>query len=279
MNQTALKKRLREMVREDVGAKDITTALVPNKKVRAEIIAKEPCIIAGVQELDSLFSLFNIKITNSTRDGTTVKENQRLLSLSGNSHDILVVERTALNILSRMSGIATLTSEVLKEARKGSPKIRIAATRKTTPLFGYFEKKAVKVAGGQTHRMGLWDMVLIKDNHLKLFSSITQAVKKAKEKTPRGIRIEIEVTTPEGALEAAKEGADIIMLDNFTPKKIRETIVLLEKSGLRKGAVLEASGGIRKENIKGYAKTGVDVISLGMLTHSAKAKDFSLRII
>ena len=279
MNQNALKKRLREMVREDVGAKDITTALTPNKKVRAEIIAKEPCTVAGIKELDSLFSLFNIKITNSTRDGTTVKENQRLLSLSGNSHDILVVERTALNILSRMSGIATLTSEVLKEARKGSPKIRIAATRKTTPLFGYFEKKAVKVAGGQTHRMGLWDMVLIKDNHLKLFSSITQAVKKAKEKTPNGIQIEIEVTAPEGALEAAKAGADIILLDNFTPKRIEKAIALLEKSGLRTGAVLEASGGIRKENIKDYAKTGVDVISLGMLTHSAKAKDFSLRII
>ncbi|MBU4202072.1 MAG: carboxylating nicotinate-nucleotide diphosphorylase [Candidatus Altiarchaeales archaeon] len=279
MNHAALKKRLREMVREDVGAKDITTALTPNKKVRAEIIAKEPCTVAGIKELDSLFSLFNIKITNSARDGTAVKKNQRTLSLSGNSHDILVVERTALNILSRMSGIATLTSEILKEARKSSPKIRIAATRKTTPLFGYFEKKAVKVAGGETHRMGLWDMVLIKDNHLKLFSSITQAVKKAKEKTPNGIQIEIEVTAPEGALEAAKAGADIILLDNFTPKRIEKAIALLEKSGLRTGAVLEASGGIRKENIKDYAKTGVDVISLGMLTHSAKAKDFSLKII
>lgn len=279
MNQSALKKRLQEMVREDVGAKDITTALIPNKKVRAEIIAKEPCLVAGIPELNSLFSLFNIKITNSVSDGIKVRKGQRLLTLSGNSHDILIVERTALNILSRMSGIASLTSEILKEARKGNPRIRVAATRKTTPLFGYFEKKAVKVAGGETHRMGLWDMVLIKDNHLKLFSSITQAVKKAKEKTPKGIRIEIEVTTPKEALEAAKAGADIIMLDNFTPKRIKETIVLLEKSGLRKGTVLEASGGITKKNIKAYAKTQVDIISLGMLTHSAKAKDFSLKII
>ena len=279
MNPIALKKRLQEMVHDDVGAKDITTALVPNKNVRAEIMAKEPCTVAGITELNSLFSLFNVKITNSVKDGAKIRKGQRILTLTGNSHDILIVERTALNILSRMSGIATLTSEVLKEARKGSPKIRIAATRKTTPLFGYFEKKAVKVAGGQTHRMGLWDMVLIKDNHLKLFSSITQAVKKAKEKTPKGIRIEIEATTPEGALEAATEGADIIMLDNFTPKRIEKAIALLEKSGLRKGAVLEASGGITKKNIRTYAKTQVDVISLGMLTHSAKAKDFSLKII
>jgi len=278
MNQSALKKRLQEMVRDDVGAKDITTALAPNKKVGAEIIAKEPCTVAGIKELNSLFSLFNVKITNSVKDGAKIRKGQRILALNGNSHDILVVERTALNILSRMSGIASLTSEILKEARKGSPKIRIAATRKTTPLFGYFEKKAVKVAGGETHRMGLWDMVLIKDNHLKLFSSITLAVKKAKEKTPKGIRIETEVSTPTQALEAAKAGADIIMLDNFTPKRIEKTISLLKENKLRKKIVLEASGGITKKNIKAYAKTGVDVISLGMLTHSAKAKDFSLRI-
>jgi len=279
MNQSALKKRLQEMVREDVGAKDITTALTPNKKVRAEIIAKEPCTVAGITELNLLFSLFNVKITNSVKDGAKIRKGQRILTLNGNSHDILVVERTALNILSRMSGIASLTSEILKEARKGSPKIRVAATRKTTPLFGYFEKQAVKRAGGETHRMGLWDMVLIKDNHLKLFRSITPAVKKAKEKTPKGIRIEIEVTTPKGALEAARAGADIIMLDNFTPKRIEKTISLLKENKLRKKTVLEASGGITKKNIKVYAKTGVDVISLGMLTHSAKAKDFSLRII
>jgi len=262
-----------------VGAKDITTALTPNKKVRAEIIAKEPCTVAGITELNLLFSLFNVKITNSVKDGAKIRKGQRILTLNGNSHDILVVERTALNILSRMSGIASLTSEILKEARKGSPKIRVAATRKTTPLFGYFEKQAVKRAGGETHRMGLWDMVLIKDNHLKLFRSITPAVKKAKEKTPKGIRIEIEVTTPKGALEAARAGADIIMLDNFTPKRIEKTISLLKENKLRKKTVLEASGGITKKNIKVYAKTGVDVISLGMLTHSAKAKDFSLRII
>ncbi len=279
MNHAALKKRLREMVHEDAGAGDITTALVPNKKARAEIVAKEPCIVAGTKELNSLFSLFNIKITKSTKDGARVRKGQRILSLSGNSHDILVVERTALNILSRMSGIASLTAEVLKEARKGSPKIRIAATRKTTPLFGYFEKKAIKAAGGETHRMGLWDMVLIKDNHLGFFGGITEAVRAAKRGRPRNDRIEIEASNPKEALEAAKAGADIIMLDNFTPRAIGKTISLLKENKLRKGTVLEASGGITKKSIRAYAKTGVDVISLGMLTHSAKAKDFSLRII
>lgn len=279
MNQGALKKRLQEMLRDDVGAKDITTAFVPNKKVRAEIIAKEPCTVAGITELNSLFSLFNVKITNSVKDGAKIRKGQRILTLNGNSHDILVVERTALNILSRMSAIASLTSEILKEARKGNSKIRVAATRKTTPLFGYFEKQAVKCAGGQTHRMGLWDRVLIKDNHLQLFQSITQAVRTAKESRPRNDKIEIEVTTPKGALEAARAGADIILLDNFTPRRIERTIYLLKENKLRKKNVLEASGGITKKNIKAYAKTGVDVISLGLLTHSAKAKDFSLKII
>ncbi len=274
-----LKKKLREMVREDVGVKDITTAFTPNKKVRAEIVAKEPCLIAGLLEVKVLFSLFNVKITNSTTDGTAARKNQRILSLLGNSHDILVVERTALNILSRMSGIASLTSEILQEARKDNPEIRIAATRKTTPLFGYFEKKAVNVAGGETHRLGLWDMILIKDNHLKLFKNIKQAVKKVKENTSPTDEVEIEASTARQVVEAAKAGVDIIMLDNFTPRRIRDAITLLEKNGLRKGVVLEASGGIKKETIREYVKTGVDVISLGILTNAAKAKDFSLKII
>ena len=279
MNRNAIKKMLREMVREDAGTGDITSSFTPNKKVSAEIIAKEPCTVAGIKQLEMLFSSFNLKITKSLKDGVKVRKNQRILTLTGQSRNVLVVERTALNILSRMSGIASLTAEIIHEARKGNPKIRVAATRKTTPMFGYFEKMAVKVAGGETHRMGLWDMVLIKDNHLKLFSSVTQALQKAKESTPPDIRIEIEASTPEQAMEAAGAGADIVMLDNFTPKKITEAITLLEKNGLRRGLVLEASGGIGKKNIRRYAKTGVDVISLGMLTHSAKAKDFSLRII
>jgi len=278
MDSTTLREKLLEMVREDSGVDDITTDFTPNRKVRAEIIAKESCIVAGISELNVLFSPFNIKSLNSINDGAKAKKNQRILTLSGNSHDILIVERTALNILSRMSGISTLTAEILKKAKKTNPKIRIAATRKTTPLFGYFEKRAVKLAGGDTHRLGLCDEVLIKDNHLKLFKSVSEAIRKAKENTSFAHKIEIEVSTPREALEAARAGADIIMLDNFTPKRIKEAMALLEKNKLRKKVVLEASGGIMKENIKDYARTGVDVISLGMLTHSAKAKDFSLKI-
>jgi len=278
MHPKLLEKKLLEMVREDSGVEDITTEFTLNKRVKAEIIAKENGVVAGIYELSILFSLFNIKLLNSFSDGSKTRKNQRILILSGNSHDILIVERTALNILSRMSGISTLTTEILKEVKKINPKVRLAATRKTTPLFGYFEKRAVSLAGGDTHRTGLQDMVLIKDNHLKLFKNVGEAIRKAKENTSFAHKIEVEVSTPKEALEAARAGADIVMLDNFTPKRIGEAISLLEKNNLRE-TLLEASGGITKDNVAEYAKTGVDVVSLGMLTKSAEAKDFSLEII
>jgi len=278
MHPKLLEKKLLEMVREDSGVEDITTEFTLNKRVKAEIIAKENGVVAGIYELSILFSLFNIKLLNSFSDGSKTRKNQRILILSGNSHDILIVERTALIILSRMSGISTLTTEILKEVKKINPKVRLAATRKTTPLFGYFEKRAVSLAGGDTHRTGLQDMVLIKDNHLKLFKNVGEAIRKAKENTSFAHKIEVEVSTPKEALEAARAGADIVMLDNFTPKRIGEAISLLEKNNLRE-TLLEASGGITKDNVAEYAKTGVDVVSLGMLTKSAEAKDFSLEII
>jgi len=201
-----------------------------------------------------------------------------LFILKGSSRDILIVERTSLNLLSRMSGIATQTKKYVLAAKKANPKIRVAATRKTTPLLAYFEKKAVKAGGGDSHRMSLEDEVLIKNNHLKLFKNVKVAVETAKKETSFANKIEIEVGNTKDALIAAEAGVDIVMLDNMNPSEIKKTIAVLEKNKMRDRILIEASGGVTLENISEYAKTGVDVISVGALTHSAPALNINLRI-
>ncbi|MEA3254628.1 MAG: carboxylating nicotinate-nucleotide diphosphorylase [Candidatus Altiarchaeota archaeon] len=279
MNEKILEKKLLRMVEEDVGFYDITTAFTPKKKVEAEITARDSGVVSGIYELQVLFNLFNIKSTSGLKDGGEIKRNQRIFSLRGNSRDILLVERTALNILSRMSGISSLTREFVNKAGKINPEIKIAATRKTTPLFGYFEKKAVKVAGGDTHRLGLGDEVLIKDNHLKLFGGVDEALRVAKRETSFTHKIEIEVNTLSDAVLAAKSGVDVVMLDNMSVGEVRKVVSALEEINLRGDVILEASGGITPRNISDYAKSDVDVVSIGALTHSAPALDFSLEIL
>lgn len=282
MNRKLLEKKFLEIIEEDSSefGEDITTEFTPEKNIKAKIISKSSGIISGISELKILFNFFNIKTLNSLKDGKKIKPNQQILLLSGNSHDILFVERTALNILSRMSGISTFTYEFLKKVKKINPKIKIAATRKTTPSFSYFEKKAVKIGGGDTHRFNLSDAVLIKDNHLKLFkNNVKEALKRAKENTSFTKKVEIEVSSLEEAIIAAKNGADIVMLDNFSPREIEKTVGELKKLNLRDKIILEASGGITLQNIEKFAKTGVDVISVGALTHSVKSLDFSLEIL
>jgi len=267
------------MLEEDVGSGDITSRIIPRKIVRAEIIANEECIISGIEELRILFNLFDIKVLRSARDGEKIKRNQRVFLLSGNSHDILIVERTALNLLSRMSGISTTTKEFIEKVRKIDSKIRVAATRKTTPLLRYFEKKAIMIAGGDTHRIGLYDAILIKHNHLRLFNNLEDAIRKFKKEKSFIHKIEIEVDSVEKAVRAAREGVDVIMFDNMTMDEIREAISILKKEDLRDKVILEASGGINLSNIEEYAKTGVDIISIGSSIYSAKPIDFSLRIV
>ena len=268
------------MVEEDIGPCDITTTFAPDKKVKAEIVAKDDGVISGISELLVLFKLFSIKARPLLKDGDKVKKKQRIFLLDGRSRDILVVERTAINILSRMSGISTLTRQYVAKASAANPKIRVAATRKTTPLFGYFEKKAVKIGGGDTHRLGLYDLVLIKDNHLRLFKdNVGSALKAARKETSFSHKIEIEAKKIEDALLAAEYGADIIMLDNMSVSEIKKAVSGLEKMGLRGRLLLEASGGINLENIGEYAKTGVDILSIGRLTHSAPSLDISLEIL
>lgn len=278
MNRKFLEKKFLQMIEEDSKGNDITSELVPEKTVLARIISKDIGIVSGILELSILFEIFNIKIIKKIKDGSKINKGEIIFELKGNSREILLVERTALNILSRMSGISTLTRKFVEKARKKNPKIRVAATRKIMPLFSYFDKKAVKIGGGDTHRYGLNDMVLIKDNHLKIFKNIESALKKAREQVSFTHKIEIEVSSAKDAILAAKNGVDIIMLDNFSPIEIKKTIEILKKENLRDKVLLEASGCITLDNVEKFASTGVDIISIGMLTHSVKALDMSLEI-
>lgn len=275
-----LEEKLLRILAEDLGQGDITTSLiVPEKSTaEAEVIAKESGIVCGIEEAKILLESLGLQVEALVRDGQKIRASQVLLKISGKARTLLSVERTLLNLLSRMSGIATATKEVVEKIRKNKLKTRVACTRKTAPGLLYFDKKAVSVGGGDTHRLHLDDMVLIKDNHIKIARNVEKAVEKARENVSFSKKIEVEVTRVEDALTAAKSGADIIMLDNFSPKQIKKAIKLLEKAGFREKVVLEASGGITKENILEYASTGVDIVSLGEITQSSRALDISLEI-
>ncbi|MGQ9506254.1 MAG: carboxylating nicotinate-nucleotide diphosphorylase [Candidatus Bathycorpusculaceae bacterium] len=275
-----LEEKLRKMLAEDIGQGDITTALIiPSEtKTEAEIIAKEAGVVAGIEETKILFESLEIKFEALVRDGEKIKPKQVLMKIFGDAQTILSAERTILNILSRMSGIATTTRKLVEKLEKEKLKTKVACTRKTAPGLLYFDKKAVLVGGGDTHRLHLDDMVLIKDNHIKIVGNIEKAVKKAKEKASLSKKVEVEVTNVNDALTAAKAGADIVMLDNFSPKQTEEVVKLLKKASLFGKVLLEASGGITTENIIEYALTEVDIVSLGEITHSSKALDISLEI-
>ncbi len=200
------------------------------------------------------------------------------MHVSGDAQTILTVERTLLNLLSRMSGIATKTRSLTEKLERANMKTKIAATRKSAPGLLYFDKKAVILGGGDSHRLHLDDMVLIKDNHLSIVGSVEEAVKRAKAHASFTKKIEVEVTSTKDAVIAAKAGADIVMLDNFSPKQAKDAAQTLRKAGFSM-VLLEASGGITSENLLEYAAAQVDIISLGELTHTVKALDISLEIV
>ncbi|MEM2995521.1 MAG: carboxylating nicotinate-nucleotide diphosphorylase [Candidatus Bathyarchaeia archaeon] len=275
-----LEEKLRSLLAEDVGQGDITTALTvpPKTQVEAEIIAKESGVAAGIEEAEILLENLGVKVENAVADGEKIKPKQALMKIVGDAQTILSAERTVLNLISRMSGIATATRNIVEKLRAEGLKTRVACTRKTAPGLLYFDKKAVLVGGGDTHRLHLDDMVLIKDNHIKIVGNVEKAVKKAKEKVSLSKKIEVEATSVEEALAAAKSGADIVMLDNFSPEKVEEAVNLLKKEGLFGKVLLEASGGITAENVLEYASKGVDIVSLGEITDSPKTLDISLEI-
>jgi len=265
---------LRSFLAEDIGYGDITTDALVEHGIQATgyVVCKEPCVIAGIREARVLLQISGCETTRTVRDGDIVKPGTRILYTNGPAHNLLKVERVLLNLLSHMSGVATATQELVQLAEKSGGHVRIACTRKTLPGLRYFEKRAV------THRLRLDDMVLIKDNHLVITGTIEKAVKRARSKISFTKKIEVEATSPNQALEAAKAGAEIVLLDNMQPDRILETIKLLKTKQLRDRVILEASGGIAKENIANYLKTGIDIISVGNITHSARSIDMSFEL-
>jgi nicotinate-nucleotide pyrophosphorylase (carboxylating) len=275
-----LEEKLKKILAEDVGQGDITTALiVPTESTaEAKAVAKEAGIAAGIEEGKILLESLGLKVEALVTDGEKMKPKQTLMKISGDARTILSVERTLLNILSRMSGIATTTRKLAEKLRKAALKTKVASTRKTAPGLLYLDKKAVLIGGGDTHRLHLDDLILIKDNHIKIAGSIEKAVKTVKGKASFSKKIEVEVAKVEDVLVAAKAGVDIIMLDNFSPKQIEKAVKLLKKTGFFGKVLLEASGGITVENIMAFASTGVDIVSLGEITDSPKTLDISVDV-
>jgi nicotinate-nucleotide pyrophosphorylase (carboxylating) len=266
---------LESFLQEDVGSGDVTSESIIASSVRAdaEIVCKSttPAVVSGLEEATVVFDLCGCSARLLIRDGSTVRKGKVVMKISGSGRGILKAERTALNLMMRMSGISTDTRRLVNMA-KG---VKILATRKTAPGLRYFDKKAVVLGGGGAHRMRLDDMILIKDNHITLAGPAGECIKAARK---RGLRIECEVKNRKEAIEAATAGADIVMLDNFTPGQAKVTIRTLEKLGLRRNVKIEISGGVNPENIRTYISAGPDFISLGSLTHSSRAIDFSLEI-
>lgn len=275
-----MSKLLEEFLAEDVGHGDITTqALIdPAQRAVGSVVCKQRAIIAGIAESIHLLKLVNCNGKSKIEDGQEVRPGTIVLEVEGPASGILRVERTLLNLLSHMSGVATATAELVAIVKENESSARIACTRKTLPGLRYFEKRAVELGGGDTHRLRLDDAVLIKDNHLELTDSVKNAVRKAKAKVSFTKKIEVEVTSPDQAVEAAIAGADIILLDNMTPQQVKTSLTRLEAENSFDHVLIEVSGGITKENLANYAVKGVDVISVGSITNSAKAIDMSLDI-
>ena len=264
-------------LQEDIGSGDVTTsALVPeDHSSGAVLIAKDNFIVAGLPFAERVFHLVDsrLKFRSLKKEGSRVRPRDVIAEIKGNTAGLLKAERTALNLLQRLSGIATLTNEYV-QAIKGT-KADIADTRKTVPGLRFFDKYAVRTGGGKNHRFGLFDGILIKDNHISAVGGIGKAVKLARLNIHHLLKIEVEVKNISEAREALKAGADVIMLDNMPPDRIKKAVNLIREG--KKDVIIEASGNIDLDNVRSVAETGVDLISVGSITHSAPAADISMR--
>lgn len=276
-----LEEKIRKFLEEDVGQGDITTALAVSSGtiVEAEVVTKEAGVIAGIEEALTFLESLKLQAEALVTDGARIEEKTIIMKIVGDARTLLSTERTLLNLLTRMSGIATATNRLIKKVRGAGYKTRIACTRKVAPGLLYFDKRAVMLGGGDTHRLHMDDLVLIKDNHLAIIGDVADAVKKVRNAVSFSKKIEVEITDVKEALEAAKAGADIVMFDNFSPQQVKEAVALLEREGFRSKVLIEVSGRITERNILEYAATGVDVLSLGELTDSVKALDMSLEVV
>ena len=263
-------------LKEDLGPGDITTSAIidPSIKGKARLLAKEEIILAGVEVFSRVFSLLDTEIVVECNyhDGDVVPEGDYICIVKGSMKGILSGERTALNFLQHLSGIATLTRRYVEKIDPSQ--VRVIDTRKTTPGLRILEKYAVRMGGGFNHRFGLFDGILIKDNHIAVAGSISEALAKIKGRVPHTLKIEVEVDDIKGVEEAIRAGADAILLDNMSLEEIREAVSI---AGGR--VLLEASGGVTLESIEGISQTGINLISVGAITHSARSVDISLEVI
>ncbi|MCI6284172.1 carboxylating nicotinate-nucleotide diphosphorylase [Selenomonas sp.] len=270
-----LDESLLSWLKEDIGGGDVTTlALVgPEMETTGIIHAKDTGILAGVDVARRVFELLEPRIFFNTRleDGVKLTPGTIIAAVHGSARAVLTGERLALNLLQHMSGVATRTHELAAIAAPYGAKL--VDTRKTTPGLRLLDKYAVRVGGGANHRLGLYDAILIKDNHIKVAGGIKEALKRAHEYAGHMMKIEIEVESLEGVEEALAGKADAIMLDNMAPEAMAKAVKLIDHR-----AIVEASGGINEETIEAVAKSGVDVISVGALTHSVKALDISMDV-
>ena len=260
-------------LQEDIHTGDITTqAVVPGyRPASARLIAKEPLIVAGLAVAEKVFRRISADVVFNAclAEGVTAEKGAVLATVKGNASDLLMAERVSLNLLQRMCGIASLTARYV-HAVNGT-KARIVDTRKTTPGLRELEKYAVRVGGGINHRTGLYDGVLIKENHIAAAGGITEAINRARAYIPHTLKIEIETETPEQVQEALAAGADIIMLDNMDCETMQRCVGMIAGR-----ALVEASGGVNLDTVRAIAETGVDIISIGALTHSPRAMDISM---
>jgi len=273
-----IRKKVYEMYEDDLGTGDITTeAVIKPMKIKAIIKAKDDGILAGVFEARSLLEKLEVKAKELIKEGSEIKKEDIIMEMEGDARKIIQAERTVLNFLTRMSGIATLTNQMAKQT-----KTKIAATRKT--CFSFSDKRAVKLGGGYTHRLGLFDMYLIKGNHIDVvckelkcsrIEAIKECLRRAREQNKDGKKIEIEVESVEEALAAAKEKPDIIMLDWIKIPDVKNVVKLLKKSGI----CLEASGGVKPDNVKEFGEADVDFVSSGYITYPCKSLDMGLEVI
>jgi nicotinate-nucleotide pyrophosphorylase (carboxylating) len=266
---------------EDLGRGDITSRAVvrPGLKARGSFIAKQDFILAGLEVADAVFTSFDpyIQIESTVGDGEEIKAGKAFARTSGDAQILLAGERVALNFLQRLSGIATLTRAYVDAVVDTGT--RIVDTRKTTPGLRVIEKYAVSVGGGYNHRLGLDDGVLIKDNHLAMAGSIAEAIRRAREAAGHLHKIEVEVATLDQVREALEAKADVLLLDNMEPATVKQALELVQRyEPDERRTLTEASGGINLGNVRAYAEAGVDMISIGALTHSAPAVDISFKI-
>ncbi len=267
-NRILIEKKIREFLEEDSSYMDLSSSSIPIDAVSsAKIISKSIGYISGLEELIILYNLLDVKTNLKKKDGDPIKKGDIIAELNGGTRNILLGERVALNLISHMSAITSTTSKYVSIINKSNRSVKIACTRKTTPGLRVFEKKATIIGGGDPHRFSLDDMILLKDTHLKFYNGdISKLLSDIKKIASFSKKIEIEVEKVEDSLEAARSGADIIMLDNFSLDMVEEALNLLKKNNFRDKVLIEVSGNITQKNILNYARLGPDIISTSEIT-------------